>query len=164
MQRITPADPAWHTTFPHLVAPREGEGLTGLLLRCDEANLWSASGTLSYLLDSTSTKKLAQGVRQLEWKHLETLASALALPLPVIVATTFGEWLLRERWHRSASPALMSGNRNASKDLSFQPISSPTDWLSRKETGIAHFVALFGRGYVQRSRSTCFSCNLMSPL
>src|SRR6266568_2994936 len=79
-------------------------------------------------------------------------------------ALLVGECLLRERWHKYASVALMSGNRNASIGLSFQPISSPTDWLSQKETGIAHSVALFGRGYVQHSRFTCFSCNLMSLL
>jgi hypothetical protein len=32
------SDPAWQTAFPFLVAPYEDEWLTGLLLRCDEAN------------------------------------------------------------------------------------------------------------------------------
>ena len=36
MARIHLADPAWKTTFPFLVEPRENEWLTGLLLHCDE--------------------------------------------------------------------------------------------------------------------------------
>jgi hypothetical protein len=90
MQPITITDPAWYTTFPHLVAPREGEGLTGLLLRCDEANLWGTGKTLTYLLGSTSKKKLAEGVGSLTGKHLEKLASALAAPLLSIVAKHTG--------------------------------------------------------------------------
>src|ERR1700730_16243909 len=95
MRRITLADSAWYTVLPHLVVPREGEGLTGLLLRCDEVNSWGTGGTLLYLLDSTSKKKLAQGVGQLDWKHLEKLARALALPLPAVVATTYRRELFR---------------------------------------------------------------------
>jgi len=62
MQPIRITEPAWYTTFPHLVAPREGEGLTGLLLRCDEANLWGTGMTLTYLLGSTSRPEMRERV------------------------------------------------------------------------------------------------------
>src|SRR6266702_3454030 len=49
MARIHLADPAWQTTFPFLVEPREDEWLTGLLLHCDEANLWGSGTTLTHI-------------------------------------------------------------------------------------------------------------------
>lgn len=42
MKPITIDDPAWYTTFPHLVEPREDEWLPGLLLHCDEVNHWQS--------------------------------------------------------------------------------------------------------------------------
>ena len=95
MDRITPADPAWNTTFPHLLTPQEGESLTGLLLRCDEVNGWGCGETLSYLLASTSQTKLRRGVGQLTEIHLKKLARALSLPMAAVTATTYRAELVR---------------------------------------------------------------------
>jgi hypothetical protein len=49
MARIHLTDPAWQTTFPFLVEPREHEWLTGLLLHCDEVNHWGSGTTLAHI-------------------------------------------------------------------------------------------------------------------
>jgi hypothetical protein len=54
MPSIHISDPAWQTTFPFLVAPYEDEWLTGLLLRCDEANHWGVERRL--LISSAWTR------------------------------------------------------------------------------------------------------------
>jgi len=56
MEPIYISDPAWQTTFPHLVAPLDDEWLAGLLLRCDEVNGWDSGETVSSLLRATHTK------------------------------------------------------------------------------------------------------------
>jgi hypothetical protein len=89
MQPIRITDPAWYTTFPHLVAPRENEWITGLLLRCDEVNHWDSGATLTYLLEPTNKRHLKGGVGLLKEEHLEKLADALAVPVSAILATTY---------------------------------------------------------------------------
>jgi hypothetical protein len=49
MRDIHIADPAWRTTFPHLVAPLPHEWLAGVLLRCDERNCWGSGTTLGHV-------------------------------------------------------------------------------------------------------------------
>jgi TniQ len=93
--RITPADPAWYTSFSHIIVPREDEWLAGLLLRCDEANNRESGGTLAYLLDASYYSRLTTGFRRLKEEHLEKLASRLALPLASIIATTYQAELAR---------------------------------------------------------------------
>jgi TniQ len=96
MARIPLFDPAWKTTFPFLVEPRENEWLTGLLLHCDEVNHWGSGTTLTHLCHqseqtakSTSTLMVASGL------ELSALADALAVPIDAIVATTYQAELAR---------------------------------------------------------------------
>jgi TniQ len=89
LQPITIADPAWYTTFPHIVAPRVDEWLVGLMLRCDQANNWASGDTLVYLLDASDTSRMTRGLRLIQKEHFEKLARALALPISFIVATTY---------------------------------------------------------------------------
>jgi len=96
MSPIHISDPAWQTTFPFLVAPMQDEWLTGLLLRCDEANHWGSGMTLAHLfrMDEKPTKQhlsliVASGVK------LDDLAQALAIPLRSIRATTYQVELAR---------------------------------------------------------------------
>jgi hypothetical protein len=92
---ITPADPAWYTTFPHIIAPMKEEWLAGFLLRCDEANNWENGGTLACLLGSSYYSRLTTGFWRLKGEHLEKLARVLALPLEAVVATTYQAELAR---------------------------------------------------------------------
>lgn len=95
MQPITINDPAWYTTFPHIVAPLKDEWLVGLMLRCDQVNIWESGATLAYLLDASYTSRLTRGFRLLKEEHLAKLAGVLALPLASIVATTYQAELAR---------------------------------------------------------------------
>lgn len=92
---ITIDDPAWYSTFPHIIAPREDEWLAGLLLRCDEVNNRESGGTLAYLLDASPYSRLTTGFRSIKGEHLAKLARRLALPLDSIVATTYQVELAR---------------------------------------------------------------------
>ena len=109
---ITIDDPAWATTFPHIIEPRKDEWLAGLLLRCDEINDFGSGGTLGYLLDVSLTRRLTKGFGLIQRIHLEKLARALALPLDAIIATTYQAELTRlteatsQPWQLSSSPAL----------------------------------------------------------
>jgi hypothetical protein len=74
----------------------QDEWLTGLLLRCDEANHWGSGMTLAHLfrLDAKPTQQhlsliVASGVK------LDYLAAALAVPLHSIRATTYQAELAR---------------------------------------------------------------------
>jgi hypothetical protein len=96
MARIHIADPAWQTTFPFLVEPRENEWLTGLLLHCDEVNHWGSGTTLTHICrmnektaKSNSTLIVPSGL------ELSALADALAVPHESIVATTYQAELAR---------------------------------------------------------------------
>jgi hypothetical protein len=105
---ITLADPAWYTTFPHIVAPREEEWLVGLLLRCDDANGWESGGTLACLLDASYHSRLTTGFWRLREEHLARLASFLALPPDSIVATTYQAELARLSDDEGQHPQLTS--------------------------------------------------------
>ncbi len=89
-------DPAWQTTFPFRVAPVPGEWLAGLLLRCDKANRWGSGTTFTHLL-RTSNKSVAQSLSLVlpSGLDLEHLAQALAIPLPLVISTTYQAELTR---------------------------------------------------------------------
>lgn len=96
MSRIYLSDPAWKTTFPFLVEPREDEWLTGLLLHCDEVNHWGSGTTLTHICrmnektaKSNSTLIVPSGL------ELSVLADQLSVPLESIVATTYQRELAR---------------------------------------------------------------------
>jgi TniQ len=96
MPHIHISDPLWQTTFPFLVAPMPDEWLTGLLLRCDEANYWGSGTTFAHILrmDEKPTQHhlnliVASGMK------LDYLAQTLAVPLRSILATTYQAELAR---------------------------------------------------------------------
>jgi hypothetical protein len=96
MARVHLFDPAWKTTFPFLVEPREDEWLTGLLLHCDEVNHWGSGTTLAHIshlsekvTKSTTTLIVPSGL------DLSALADALAVPIDSLVATTYQAELAR---------------------------------------------------------------------
>src|SRR5260370_30675631 len=82
------ADPAWQTTFPFLVRPQINEWLMGLLLRCDEANLWGSGTTYAHILQNKTARNNTSLVVSLGI-DLDTLAQALALPLDAVLPTTY---------------------------------------------------------------------------
>jgi hypothetical protein len=98
MQRVSIDDPAWRSTFPHLVAPLPDEWLAGLLLRCDEVNRWN-SRTTFYLLKRTINLRGPWYIpRNLIVPHnidLDVLARWLKLPTSSLLATTYHEELAR---------------------------------------------------------------------
>src|SRR6266516_3798461 len=96
MTRIHLSEPAWKTTFPFLVEPRENEWLTGLLLHCDEVNHWGSGTTLTHICHmnektakSTLTLIVPSGLSR------DALANALAVPHESIIATTYQAELTR---------------------------------------------------------------------
>lgn len=91
MQRIHLADPAWHTTFPHLIAPLPNEWIAGLLRRCDETNGWGSGTTLGHVLHPESKRSALNGRSSIVPTviDLEMLAARLSVPVSVIVATTY---------------------------------------------------------------------------
>src|SRR5260370_20283877 len=96
MARLHLSDPAWKTTFPFLVEPRENEWLTGLLLHCDEVNHWGSGTTVSHVCPMN--EKTAQRPSTLivpSGLELSALAEALAVPHESIVATTYQAELAR---------------------------------------------------------------------
>lgn len=91
MQPIYITDPAWWTTFRHLVEPLPDEWLAGLLLRCDEVNHWGSGTTLTHL-KKASGRKQAIKVPQLvvpTWLNFDDLAAWLAVPHSDLLATTY---------------------------------------------------------------------------
>ncbi len=96
MARIHLADPAWQTTFPFLVEPRENEWLTGLLLHCDEVNHWGSGTTLTHICHmNEKTAKSSPTLIVASGLELSALADALAVPHESIVATTYQAELAR---------------------------------------------------------------------
>jgi len=108
---ITITDPAWGTTFPHIITPREDEWLAGLLLRIDEVNGWESGETLGFLLGASYYSRLTTGFWRLQGVHLEKLASRLALPLDAIIATTYQADLARLSDGEGQHPPLSSGRQ-----------------------------------------------------
>jgi hypothetical protein len=89
MRRIHISDPAWKTTFPFLVEPRENEWLTGLLLHCDEVNHWGSGTTLTHILRlSEKPVKSQMSLIVPSGMQLDYLAQALDVPIPALLATT----------------------------------------------------------------------------
>jgi len=91
MHDIHISDPAWRTTFPHLVAPLPNEWIAGLLLRCDERNRWGSGTTLNHVLRPESNRSSMNDFSSIVPTaiDLEALAQALALPVSAIGATTY---------------------------------------------------------------------------
>jgi hypothetical protein len=94
MPRIHISDPVWQRTFPHLVAPLRNEWLAGLLLRCDEMNLWRSGTTVTHLLREVSKEQvvsldLLNLIIPSSSLPLEYLARLLALEARAITATTY---------------------------------------------------------------------------
>ncbi len=94
MPRIHISDPAWQITFPHLVAPLHNEWLAGLLLRCDERNLWRSGTTVTHLLREVSKEQvisldLLNLIVPSSSLPLESLARLLAVQTSAIIATTY---------------------------------------------------------------------------
>jgi hypothetical protein len=90
MQRVSIDDPAWRTSFPHLVAPLSDEWIAGLLLRCDKENDWE-SGTTLTLFRRAINWRGAYGpyLTVPSTLKLDYLAQCLALPLKDLFATTY---------------------------------------------------------------------------
>ena len=87
---IYPDDPAWLSTFPHLVAPQPDEWFAGLLLRCDDVNHWECGATADIICPIK--KYRSRGVTNwivIPLSALELLAQLLALPMNSLLATTY---------------------------------------------------------------------------
>lgn len=91
MHAIHISDPAWRTTFPHLVAPLPNEWLAGVLLRCDEKNFWGSGTSLGYVLRPASSRSAMHELSTIVPTEidLEMLTQVLSVPMPRIVATTY---------------------------------------------------------------------------
>lgn len=91
MRDIHISDPAWRTTFPHLVAPLPHAWIAGLLLRCDERNFWGSGTTLGHILRPGSKRSAMNELSTIVPTviALEALAQALSVPVSRIVATTY---------------------------------------------------------------------------
>jgi len=85
------SDPAWRTTFPHLVAPLPNEWIAGVLLRCDERNCWGCGTTLGYVLRPGSKQSAMNELSTIVPTviDLEKLSHVLCVPVSRIVATTY---------------------------------------------------------------------------
>jgi TniQ len=97
MHAIHLHDPAWLTTFQHIVEPNDDEWFPGLLLRCDEVNGWESGTTLAELL-RLSGRYFLKG--KPSWtvvpsSALEWLAQLLAVPMSTLLATTYQSELAR---------------------------------------------------------------------
>lgn len=116
MQDIDLNAPAWRNTFPHRVMPLPGEWLAGWLLRCDEVNHWACRTTLTHLLSPgpekfhrcwrTETPNLI--VIQPSSLNLDSLAQFLALPVNVLLATTYHTELARLYGESRLHPKLLN--------------------------------------------------------
>jgi TniQ len=91
MHDIHISEPTWRTTFPHLVTPLPDEWIAGVLLRCDEKNLWSSGTTLKHVLHTGSKRSAMNDLSTIVPTviDLEKLAQALSMPASRIVATTY---------------------------------------------------------------------------
>jgi TniQ protein len=112
LEPIYPYDSAWLRTFPHRVAPQPGEWFPGLLLRCDEVNHWGSGTTQTHLLRSISSYPLRGKPSWIvvPMSVLELLAQLLAIPLSILVATTYKDELAR--LYNTTSPHVTYLNRS----------------------------------------------------
>jgi hypothetical protein len=112
MRDIHISDPAWRTTFPHLVAPLPNEWLAGVLLRCDERNFWGSGTTLGYVSRPGSKQSAMNALSTIVPTviDLEALAQVLSVPVPRIVATTYLAELARWYGHEHLHAKLLSSS------------------------------------------------------
>jgi TniQ len=91
MQILTLDDPEWLSTFPRLVTPLAEEWLGGLLLRCDETNLWESGATLNLLkqVSNWGTNVEAPQLMVSAQFSFEDLAKWLASSVDKLLATTY---------------------------------------------------------------------------
>jgi len=92
------ADPAWETTFPHLVEPRPGEWPGGIFLRCDEVNGWDGGTTMATFVRTLHLDKTARSMSLLlppPSIDLRPLAGWLAVSEQSLLATTYHAELSR---------------------------------------------------------------------
>ena len=111
-QSISLADGRWYQSFPLVVSPHTDEWFAGLLLRCDEANLWESGGTVAHVLQATQRayqKKSANLVLP-AFRVIGQLAECLALPMEQVLATTFHTELAR--CYGTGSPHAAQLNRD----------------------------------------------------
>jgi hypothetical protein len=126
MQTLSLDDPAWQTTFPHLVAPHADEWLVGLLLRCDEVNQWESGETFRYLLRSTDHPGFGweSSLLVVPVSLLECLAHFLMISPQRLLATTYSAELARLYPSEEPHPKLLLG-----------PGFYPENWLWKLRTG-----------------------------
>ena len=112
MRDIPISDPAWRTTFPHLVAPLPNEWLASVLLRCDERNFWGSGTTLGYVLRPGSKQSAMNALSTIVPTviDLEALAQVLSVPVPRMVATTYLAELARLYGHEHLHAKLLSSS------------------------------------------------------
>ncbi|HEU5379108.1 MAG TPA: TniQ family protein [Ktedonobacteraceae bacterium] len=127
MRSITVSDPEWNETFPHPVSPLQDEWLPGFLLRCDEANGWLSGTTARLISTKLRSFDLYDPNKYIIAQHLQLdkLTQLLALPLEVLLATTFlpalkrlynyvgvpPEWSLGQPKSIGVCPACMNESR-----------------------------------------------------
>jgi len=96
MQPVYITDPAWRTSFQHLVAPLPGEWLPGLLLRCDETHGWLAGTTLTLFRRAAKwNAKLGPALTVPSALNLSFLVQRLDLSTDDLLATTYQHELAR---------------------------------------------------------------------
>ncbi|MFL5587573.1 MAG: TniQ family protein [Ktedonobacteraceae bacterium] len=94
MKPIVLGDPAWLATFPHRVAPKPGESLVSLLLRCDQENHWESGTTRTLLLRTLFANEVHARMHLADLlvpsqPLVVLLARWLGLPIETIAAATY---------------------------------------------------------------------------
>src|SRR5215469_11275641 len=91
MQSIALNDPAWQTTFPHLVTPLHEEWLAGLLLRCDEVNHWASGTTFTFFRQASPPTHypVLPLLSVPTHRQVEYIAARLSLPVQEVASTTY---------------------------------------------------------------------------
>ncbi len=91
MQPVYITDPAWWTTFRHLVEPLPDEWLAGLLLRCDEVNHWGSGTTLLHLKYTTDAYPDGYNPSLIvpATFKFDRLAKVLGIPKDDLIITTY---------------------------------------------------------------------------
>lgn len=112
MHDIHISDPAWRTTFPHIVTPLPDEWIAGVLLRCDERNFWGSGTTLKYVLRQGSKQSAMNELSTIVPTviDLEKLAQVLFVPASRIVATTYLAELARLYGNEQVQAKLLSSS------------------------------------------------------
>lgn len=97
MQPIYITDPAWLTTFSHVVEPLPDEWFPGLLLRCDEVNHWDSGATFRLLLRTANHPNFGSksSLVIVPQPILDHLAQFLTSSVQLLLATTYTTELTR---------------------------------------------------------------------